>query len=260
MYDPNKHHRRSIRLAGYDYAQAGLYFNTICIQKRKCLLANIIGESLVLNEAGKMVEMEWLALGERFPAIRLHEYIVMPNHFHGIIEIVGSPLVGDHRNEKGQPQGIAPTSAPGIGQPQGIAPTSAPGNAPTSAPGIGQPQGIAPTPPPGNVPTAPPGIGQPQGIAPTPTSAQKTVGEIMGAFKSITTGKYIEGVKKHKCVCINNKTCTCSGWKIFDKKLWQRNYWEHIIRNEESYQRISQYILKNPAKWVEDQLHPQTRI
>ena len=215
MYDPNKHHRRSIRLAGYDYSQAGLYFNTICIQKRKCLLANIIGESLVLNEAGKMVEMEWLALGVRFPAIRLHEYIVMPNHFHGIIEIVGSPLVGDHQNEKGQPQGIAPTAPPGT----------------------------APTPTPGNAPTA----------------AQKTVGEIMGAFKSITTGKYIEGVKKHKCVCTNNKTCTCNGWKIFDKKLWQRNYWEHIIRNEASYQRISQYILRNPAKWVEDQLHPQTR-
>ena len=216
MYDPNKHHRRSIRLAGYDYSQAGLYFNTICIQKRKCLLANIIGESLVLNEAGKMVEMEWLALSERFPAIRLHEYIVMPNHFHGIIEIVGSPLVGDHQNEKGQPQGIAPTFPPGT----------------------------APTPPPGTA----------------PTSQKKTVGEIMGAFKSITTGKYIEGVKKHKCVCSNNKTCTCNGWKIFDKKLWQRNYWEHIICNEESYQRISQYILQNPAKWVEDQLHPQTRI
>ena len=208
MYDPNKHHRRSIRLAGYDYSQAGLYFNTICIQKRKCLLANIIGESLVLNEAGKMVEMEWLALSERFPAIRLHEYIVMPNHFHGIIEIVGSPLVGDHQNEKGQPQGIAPTPPPGT----------------------------------------------------APTPQKKTVGEIMGAFKSITTGKYIEGVKKHKCVCSNNKTCTCNGWKIFDKKLWQRNYWEHIICNEESYQRISQYILQNPAKWVEDQLHPQTRI
>jgi len=209
MYDPNKHHRRSIRLAGYDYSQAGLYFNTICIQKRKCLLANIIGESLVLNEAGKMVEIEWLALGVRFPAIRLHEYIVMPNHFHGIIEIVGAPLVGDPQNEKGQPQGIAPT------------PTPIPGNA--------------------------------------PTTEQKTVGDIMGAFKSITTGKYIEGVKKHKCVCTNNKTCTCNGWKIFDKKLWQRNYWEHIIRNEASYQRISQYILRNPAKWVEDQLHPQTR-
>ena len=205
MYDPNKHHRRSIRLAGYDYSQAGLYFNTICIQKRKCLLANIIGESLVLNEAGKMVEMEWLALSERFPAIRLHEYIVMPNHFHGIIEIVGSPLVGDHQNEEGQPQGIAPTPTP------------------------------------------------------TPTAAQKTVGEIMGAFKSITTGKYIEGVNKQKCDCIKNKTFTCNGWKIFDKKLWQRNYWEHIIRNEASYQRISQYILRNPAKWVEDQLHPQTR-
>ena len=205
MFDPNKHHRRSIRLAGYDYSQAGLYFNTICIQKRKCLLANIIGESLVLNEAGKMVEMEWLALGVRFPAIRLHEYIVMPNHFHGIIEIVGSPLVGDHQNEEGQPQGIAPTPTP------------------------------------------------------TPTAAQKTVGEIMGAFKSITTGKYIEGVKKQKCDCIKNKTCTCNGWKIFDKKLWQRNYWEHIIRNEASYQRISQYILRNPAKWVDDQLHPQTR-
>ena len=232
MYDPNKHHRRSIRLAGYDYSQAGLYFNTICIQKRKCLLANIVGESLVLNEAGKMVEMEWLALSERFPAIRLHEYIVMPNHFHGIIEIVGSPLVGDHQNEKGQPQGIAPTPPPGT--------------APTSTPGT------APTPPPGTAPTPPPGT--------APTPQKKTVGEIMGAFKSITTGKYIEGVKKHKCVCSNNKTCTCNGWKIFDKKLWQRNYWEHIICNEESYQRISQYILQNPAKWVEDQLHPQTRI
>jgi putative transposase len=224
MYDPNKHHRRSIRLAGYDYTQAGLYFNTICIQKRKCLLANIIGESLVLNEAGKMVEMEWLALAVRFPAIRLHEYIVMPNHFHGILEIVGSPIVGDPQNEKGQPQGIAPTPTPGT------APTPIPGNAPTPIPGN----------------------------APTPT--QKTVGDIMGAFKSITTGKYIEGVKNHKCVCINNKICTCNGWKIFDKKLWQRNYWEHIIRNEESYRRISQYILQNPAKWVEDQLHPQTRI
>ena len=248
MYDPNKHHRRSIRLAGYDYSQAGLYFNTICIQKRKCLLANIVGESLVLNEAGKMVEMEWLALSERFPAIRLHEYIVMPNHFHGIIEIVGSPLVGDHQNEKGQPQGIAPTFPPGTAPtpPPGTAPTPPPGTAPTSTPGT------APTPAPGTAPTPPPGT--------APTSQKKTVGEIMGAFKSITTGKYIEGVKKHKCVCSNNKTCTCNGWKIFDKKLWQRNYWEHIICNEESYQRISQYILQNPAKWVEDQLHPQTRI
>ena len=62
---------------------------------------------------------------------------------------------------------------------------------------------------------------------------------MIGAFQSIVTVEYVRGVK-------NND------WQPFDGKLWQRNYWEHIIRNEQSYQRISEYIINNPSKWEED--------
>ena len=92
-YNPNIHQRRSIRLKGYDYSQAGLYFITICVKNRACLLGNIANGTMILNDAGKMVETEWLNLKTRFPNIELHEYVVMPNHFHGILEIVGATLV-----------------------------------------------------------------------------------------------------------------------------------------------------------------------
>jgi REP element-mobilizing transposase RayT len=131
----------------------------------------------------------------------------MPNHFHTILEIipVGATLVvAPNTNNKGQ----------SIGQPRGIAPTIAAGITPT----------IAPT-----------------GI-PTIASTGKTVGDIVGAFKSMTTNEYIRGVK-------NNN------WQRFNKKLWQRNYWEHIIRNENEYNQISQYIIDNPLKWENDKLN-----
>jgi len=83
--------------------------------------------------------------------------------------------------------------------------------------------------------------GQPQGIAPTATK-NKTIGDMIGAFESITTVEYICGVK-------NNN------WQQFDGKLWQRNYWEHIIRNETEYNRIAQYIIDNPIKWENDKLN-----
>ncbi|MDP4999472.1 MAG: hypothetical protein NWQ41_10940, partial [Saprospiraceae bacterium] len=93
-YNPNIHHRKSIRLKGYDYSQAGLYFITICIQHRACLFGHITKGEMILNDAGNMVKNEWLNLKTRFPNIELHDYVVMPNHFHGILEIVGAPLVG----------------------------------------------------------------------------------------------------------------------------------------------------------------------
>ena len=185
-YNPNIHHRRSIRLKGYDYSQSGLYFVTIVTQNRDNFFGDIANGTLKLNDAGKMIETEWLKLPQRFKNIELHQYAVMPNHFHGIIQIVGATLVVAQNetahSEKGQPQGIAPT------------------------------------------------------IAPT------TLGDMVGAFESITTVEYIRGVK-------NN------GWQPFDGKLWQRNYWEHIIRNENEYNRISQYIIDNPAKWKNDKLN-----
>lgn len=74
-----------------------------------------------------------------------------------------------------------------------------------------------------------------------PTGA-KRLGDMVGAFESITTVEYIRGVKQKK-------------WPAFTKKLWQRNYWEHIIRHEKSYHRISDYIINNPAKWESDEFN-----
>lgn len=86
-YNPDIHHRRSIRLKYYDYSQNGAYFITICIQKRMCLFGHIINDVMILNEAGKMIDEQWQKLALRFNAILLDEYIIMPNHFHGIVII-----------------------------------------------------------------------------------------------------------------------------------------------------------------------------
>src|SRR5215210_6640299 len=86
-YDSQKHHRRSIRLTGYDYSQAGAYFVTACAQDRACLFGEIVDGQMRLNEAGRMVLAEWNTLPDRFPAVELDEFVVMPNHVHGIITI-----------------------------------------------------------------------------------------------------------------------------------------------------------------------------
>lgn len=196
-YNPNFHHRRTIRLKGYDYSRAGLYFITSCCQGRVCHFGTVTKGQMQKNAAGEMVENQWMGLKNRFPHIRLHEWIVMPNHFHGIIEIlntVGAPLVG------AQIVGAHDTVPQNLGQPQGHAPT-----------------------------------GAENAMAPT-------IGDIMDAFKSLTTVEYIRGVKN-------------CGWAAFKGKLWQRNYYEHIIRNEQAYHTISTYILNNPASWDQDSLN-----
>ena len=162
---------------------------------------------MILNDAGQMVEQEWLKIFQRFSNIKLHEYVVMPNHFHAILEIVnktvGATLVVD-QNEVNQIEVDQNDIRIGKGQPQGIAPTNPLTNSPTK---------------------------------------NKTLGEMVGAFQSITTVEYIRSVKT-------------DNWKRFNKKLWQRNYWEHIIRNETAYNRISEYIINNPKNWDEDKLYP----
>ncbi|TAH02701.1 MAG: transposase [Sphingobacteriales bacterium] len=237
-YNPNIHHRKSIRLKGYDYSQQGLYFITICCQNMVCLFGDIVGAPLmgaqnsdaqnvdaqdtqaqmILNDAGKMVETEWLTLTNRFSNIILHEFVVMPNHFHGIIEIsddfsavVRAPLVG--------------------------APIKSPSN-----------DVIFPS----NDVIFPNDFdnkneGRPQGYAPTHnTDNPKTIGDILDAFKSITTVKYINGVKK-------------LNWQPFNGKMWHRNYYDNIIRNHTSYQNISNYIINNPLKWYEDKFYQKPK-
>ncbi len=215
LYNPNKR-RRSIRLKGYDYSKAGLYFITICVNRRgnPFLLpfGNIEKGEMILNDAGKMVKREWLKLQERYPNIELHEFVVMPNHFHAIIEIAGATLVV-------APDVVAPdVVAPDVVAPDVVAPDVVSQKHDAWQSEEGQPQGIAPT------------------VKP------KTIGEMVGAFQSIVTVEYIRGVKQ-------------LGWESFNGKLWQRNYWEHIIRSERSFYRISEYINNNPKNWDSDKLN-----
>jgi len=109
-YDPKAHHRRSIRLDGYDYSQESWYFVTVCTQDRRCIFGEIIEDRMQLNDAGLMIESWWKKLADKFPIIQTDEYIVMPNHFHGIVYVgaapCGRPIIV---MERGQPHGVAPT-------------------------------------------------------------------------------------------------------------------------------------------------------
>jgi putative transposase len=173
------------------------------------MFGDIVEDQMMLNDAGQMIGTQWLALTERFTNVDLHEFIVMPNHFHGIFQIAGM-LPGRHDNIN-------------VGAP--LAGAFPVGDNTGNEREIGQPQGIAPT-----------------GAHAGRVGTNKSVGDIVDAFKSITTVEYIRGIKN-------------SGWNPFNGKLWQRNYHDHIIRNEQSYQTIASYIINNPAKWNEDRFY-----
>jgi hypothetical protein len=100
-FNPKIHHRRSIRLQGYDYSQAGAYFVTMCTRNRECLLGKIID--------GQMVQTIWDEIPMHYPGIDIDKFIIMPNHIHGIVVVVGAAPRG--RPEHGQPRDD--------GQPQG---------------------------------------------------------------------------------------------------------------------------------------------
>ena len=87
MYDPNRHHRRSIRLRGYDYARPGAYFVTICTKNRLCLFGDVVGGQMWLNAFGEIVRREWFRTADIRPNVELDAFVVMPNssftvHFH----------------------------------------------------------------------------------------------------------------------------------------------------------------------------------
>jgi putative transposase len=107
-FDPEKHHRRSFRLRGYDYAQAGAYFVTICTQNRKWLFGEIVDGEMRMNDVGKMVQTVWNELPQYYRDVDIDTFIVMPNHVHGIL-VLGV--------------GAGPRACPTSGQPQGVAPT-----------------------------------------------------------------------------------------------------------------------------------------
>lgn len=166
-YNPEIHHRRSIRLKGFDYSRPGEYFVTICTQNRICLFGDVINGTMVLNKYGKIVEKCWFDLPNHYNNVKLNEYIIMPNHFHGIISMVGV--------------GFKPT--------------------PTMDEHIGKCHGLS---------------------------------EIVRALKTFSA-RQINEIKNSPGV-----------------PVWQRNYYEHIIRDDDSYYRISAYIKNNPVNWEKD--------
>jgi REP element-mobilizing transposase RayT len=88
-YDPFKHHRRSIRLRGYDYTQAGVYFCTIVTRSRECLFGDVVDSEMRVNALGQMVAECWDALPAHFANVELDAFVITPNHVHGIIVIAG---------------------------------------------------------------------------------------------------------------------------------------------------------------------------
>ena len=210
---PGIRRRHSIRLKGYDYSQPGAYFVTIVTQDRLCLFGDVVGGTVRLNGAGRLAQAAWERLPCRFPGIDLDAFVVMPNHIHGIIAING-------------PVGAPPAGAPDA--------TGAP-----DAAGVADPAG-APDPV-GTVGAPLVGARNPDGRA--TTRGAPTVGDVVGAYKSLTTVEYTRGVR-------------ALDWPPFRRRLWPRNYYERIVRDDESRDRIRQYILDNPAQWGSDRENP----
>lgn len=173
-FNPDKHHRRSIRLHDYDYSRAGAYYITICIYNKEHLFGKIANGELQPNEYGKIAENEWIKTFQLRNNIEMDEFIIMPNHFHGIIII------------SNEPDGTGTARR---------APTIERFSKPTS----------------------------------------NTIPTIIRNYKSAVT-KQINDLK--------NTPGTI---------LWQRNYYEHAIRDEADLNRIREYIINNPRNWENDE-------
>jgi len=197
-YDKVKHHRRSIRLPGHDYTSPGAYFVTICVHGGECLLGEVLDGGMRLSQFGQVVSHYWPRIPTHVAHVQLDEWVVMPNHMHGIIVIAG--------------RGEASLAASSSGR------------------------------------RVPPVVSFPVDEAPAgdaspllqPILQSGSLGAIVGNYKSVTTRRI-------------NRMRGMPG-----TLFWQRNYWEHIIRNDASLDRIRAYIQHNPARWAEDRLHPDT--
>ncbi len=198
-YNPYIHHRRSIRLKGYDYSQPGAYFITICTQNRECLFGKVVDGEMRLNPYGIVVRREWFRSADIRRELELYddEFVVMPNHIHGIVWLVetaemmgGDETVGAH--------GRAPLQRASICTSHGDESHS------------------------GHTLHRPP----------------RSLSSFVAGFKSAVT--------KH----INQMRNTPGA------PVWQRNYYEQIVRDENELNRIRKYIVDNPLKWALDRENP----
>lgn len=175
----NKYNRKSIRLKNFDYSQEGGYFITICTKERRCLFGEMVDKEMRLNECGEIVQEEWEKTAMIRSNIHLDEYIVMPNHIHGII------IMDKQKNDRRGVLQYAPTAVNSFRSPS------------------------------------------------------QTIGSIIRGFKSTVT-KQINILRGFP-----------------ESPVWQRNYYEHIVRGDNDLNRIREYIHGNPLNWDGDQNNPK---
>ncbi|MFM7450600.1 MAG: transposase [Leptolyngbyaceae cyanobacterium] len=156
-YNPEKHHRRSIRLQGYDYSQLGFYFVTICTWQREHLLGDVINFNVKLSRFGEAIQYNWRILPNKFKALEIDEFVIIPNHIHGILHIT--------------------------------------------------------------------------------QDNQDSLSEIVRNFKT-SSARRVNQLRGTKGI-----------------PVWQRNYYEHIIRDQNSLEKIREYISNNPLVWKRDKLN-----
>ncbi len=178
------HHRKSIRLQEFDYSQPGGYFVTLCTHEKVCVFGDVVEDEVRLSSIGIIAKRCWDEIPKHFPMAELDEYIVMPNHIHGII------VLNDHGRD-GQLNGMNNT------------------------------------------------VGV-EYIQPLPTNFQHVISNSLGSI-----------VRSYKAAVSRE----CRKQNIYDFS-WQRNYYDHIIRDGKDLDRICEYIIENPIKWYLDENNP----
>ncbi|MBI4745118.1 MAG: hypothetical protein HY786_00875 [Deltaproteobacteria bacterium] len=186
-FNPDIHHRHSIRLEGYDYSNAGAYFVTVCALSRECLFGDVVDGEMRLNEYGQVIHAYWQKVSDNFPNVVIDEYVIMPNHFHGIVTI----------NTANDDIGTVDVGA-----------------------------------------THELSLHNETSIKYRKERRKMLLPRIIGWFK-------MNSVKQ---VNLLRDNPGCPGW--------QRNYYDHVVRTEDSLNRIRDYIRFNPSQWDKDIENP----
>ncbi len=171
--------RRLVRLPDYDYSQDGAYFVTVRTTQGRCVFGEVTDNTSLLNRLGLLVSQCWSDIPAHFQHVSLDEFVVMPNHLHGIVLLSTADNDWNATNRGGLPGGSRPRL---------------------------------------RIPT---------------------LADIVGAFKSAVTRR------------LNELRGTPAA------RLWQRSYYEHVIRNETALQEVRRYIVENPIKWQLDDDNPK---